>query len=419
MEHKNLPTTGRKAIQHRGVQCLNCGHPLELSDRYCSYCGQLNTTKRLSLGDFAQEFISSVFTYDSRFRYTVKDLLLKPGTITRYYVDGKRLRYANPFRFFLSVSIIYFLISSTLLYFDPATNETAADFSRGLADGMMNNAKTKQDSAAIAALKDLEKKEINYGPGTLQINPEKATEYTLIPQEELDTLNWFVASKKKYDLFSDFYEVTEISNARVALDSLQLPKTMYNVWLYERNESVERIQEDPVAFLTYVTSKIPFFLFFFAPIFALFFPLFYYERRPFKEVLEKVRSTDHRWWKSLYELPYIGIVFQYVAATLGYLFKVRRKCTYMEHLIFIFHIFTFVFLALLIIELPSQLLKLDFLTGILFGIIGPFYFYKALRNFYKQNRFLTLFKFFALNFVFFTTALITGTLFFVLTAAAY
>jgi len=92
--------TGRKAAKYRGVKCLNCGHPLDLSDVYCSYCGQINSTKKLSLGDFFKEFFSSIVNYDSRLRYTLKDLLFKPGTITKNYVGGQRLKYASPFRFF-------------------------------------------------------------------------------------------------------------------------------------------------------------------------------------------------------------------------------------------------------------------------------------------------------------------------------
>ena len=114
---KNPDTYGEICVKcnkcHRfnpHFKCLNCGHPLELTDKYCSNCSQLNSTKQLSINDFFQEFMSSIFTYDSRLRYTIKDLLLKPGTITRNYVNGQRLKYANPFRFFLSVSIIYFIL---------------------------------------------------------------------------------------------------------------------------------------------------------------------------------------------------------------------------------------------------------------------------------------------------------------------
>lgn len=35
---------------------------------------------------------------------------MKPGIVSKNYIDGKRSRYSNPFRFYLTVSIIFFLI---------------------------------------------------------------------------------------------------------------------------------------------------------------------------------------------------------------------------------------------------------------------------------------------------------------------
>ena len=111
-------------INYRGTTCLNCEHPLELSDRYCPYCGQINSVQKLSLGTYFNEFVGSVLNYDSRFRYTIKDLLFKPGTITHDYVNGKRLKYANPFRFFLSISIIFFLLSSLINFFESKSDSS-------------------------------------------------------------------------------------------------------------------------------------------------------------------------------------------------------------------------------------------------------------------------------------------------------
>ena len=116
LDHKTrvVAKNSRKAIKFRGPECLNCKHPLDLSDVYCSYCGQLNTTKSLAIKDFFNEFLGSIITYDSKLRYTVRDLLFRPGVITRNYVNGQRLRYANPFRFFLSVSIIFFIFQGLI-----------------------------------------------------------------------------------------------------------------------------------------------------------------------------------------------------------------------------------------------------------------------------------------------------------------
>jgi len=109
----NKPTLqqkGRYGLQYRGVECTNCGHPLDISDRYCPSCSQANSTKKLTLRDFFDEFFASLISYDSRLLKTLSALLTKPGKITRDFIEGKRVSYTNPFRFLLSLSIIYFLM---------------------------------------------------------------------------------------------------------------------------------------------------------------------------------------------------------------------------------------------------------------------------------------------------------------------
>lgn len=83
---------------------------LDISDRYCPNCSQVNSTKKLSLKDFFDEFFSSLISYDSKLLKTLTALLLRPGKITRDYINGKRVSYTNPFRFLLSLTILYFLM---------------------------------------------------------------------------------------------------------------------------------------------------------------------------------------------------------------------------------------------------------------------------------------------------------------------
>ena len=91
----------------------------------------------------------------------------------------------------------------------------------------------------------------------------------------------------------------------------------------------------------------------------------------------------------------------------------------MEHLVFIFHILSFVFLALLICLIPGLIFENNAFMGITLAFIGPFYFYKALRNFYKQRRLITIIKFVLLNNIFFISATLAALIFFTLTAATY
>jgi hypothetical protein len=412
---------GRKAMKYRAAECRNCGHPLELTDRYCSYCSQLNTTKNLQLKDFFGEFIGSIITYDSRFRFTLKDLLFRPGVITRNYVNGQRLKYANPFRFFLSVSIIYFLLQSALgsitgnnklieekkteneniIGFGPTgdnfklktfnTDTLKADSTIPknknfqILDSILTknniNLKGKQIDSLLTA-EDININEVNVDSMVNEIRDlpflrgDKKPSYELISEESLDTLNWANRTFKRFFLYRDFYRTTEIKNPVVALDSLKHDNTSYNRWIYSKNEAIERIEENPRAFVDYLLEKTPFFLFFFTPIYAFFFLILYS----------------------------------------------RKKYTYMEHMIFIFHIFSFVFLAGIICLIPDSIISKgedNIVFSIVLTLVGPFYFYKALRNFYQQNRLITIIKFIFLNWIFWIGASIAALLFFAITAAMY
>ena len=106
----------RKEAKYRGTKCLNCNTPLDISERYCHYCGQLNSTKRITLSDFIEEFFSNFYAYDSKIRNTFSYLFTKPAFVAHQIINGKRQTFANPFRLFLSISIIYFLFSS---FFSP------------------------------------------------------------------------------------------------------------------------------------------------------------------------------------------------------------------------------------------------------------------------------------------------------------
>lgn len=389
MKETQIKATSRKAIKYRGVECLNCGHPLDLSDRFCAYCGQINTTKRLSLRDFFNEFALSVFTYDSRFRFTVKDLLFKPGTITRNYVSGKRLKYANPFRFFLSASIFYFILLAIIALFEkPADldlNNGAFNISNGekeianlqeaLRDVNLDEAQN-YNSLQTDSLEQKINTTIEAGIASLSVesdatDPEKTYDY--ISEDSLKTSKPYFINRifKKGELFYDFYETTNILIPSRALDSLKYKKSRTNLLLYSKANDFKRIKENPAKFIKYLASKTPFFLFFFAPLFALFFWLIYS----------------------------------------------KNKFNYMEHLIFIFHVFSWIFVVLIICLLPDTLLPSDnLLAAILLLIVGPFYFYKALRNFYKQKRRWTLLKFVFLNVVFYIGATLFAIVFFTITA---
>ena len=375
---KPVENSSRKAIKYRGVKCLNCGHPLDLSDVYCSYCSQLNSIKQLSLKDFIREFASSVISYDSRLRYTVYDLLFRPGRITKNYVEGQRLKYANPFRFFLSVSIIYFLLQSIVTSFSSASDTFLNLNNSSNNDTAIKNSDRKNDIVYFSEENEkdsvyLTEENFIINKDTVYKKEKEEKELIYYTEAELDKMTWSNRIGERFSLYYNFYDKHKINDARVALDSLKHNNTAYNRWVYNKNSSFERIKNNPFQFMSFMMGKIPFFLFFFAPFFALFFWLIYS----------------------------------------------KKEYNYIEHMVFIFHIFSFLFLAMLICFIPDTILNDSIFAGIVFVFNGPFYFYKALRNFYKQSRLITLIKFVFLNIVFWVSSTIAALLFFAISAAMY
>jgi hypothetical protein len=88
--------------------CANCGQPL--AGEFCAACGQRHEPHVHTLGHFAGEAFESISHADSRLWRTLLYLLTKPGFLTREFFDGRRVRYLPPFRLYLVISVLFFLV---------------------------------------------------------------------------------------------------------------------------------------------------------------------------------------------------------------------------------------------------------------------------------------------------------------------
>ncbi|SEL05449.1 Protein of unknown function [Aquimarina amphilecti] len=333
---------GRFLKKYRGNECLNCGVPLDIIDRYCHNCGQINTTKKLSFKDFFNEFFASIFSYDSRLRHTIIGLLFRPGMISKDYIEGRRIKYANPFRFYLSVSILFFIVSGLFIDFDTIIDQ-----------------KNDQNNELLRVDLPNQKKK-----NTVEINdsiPESDNneddDYVYFSEKQLDTMNMFTAVNKRWKTYKSHYKKTDQLSASTALDSLKHAKNGYTKYLYRRSIRTKNLNENPMELLKFVFNKLPFIIFFFLPFFAL----------------------------------TIWIIY------------IRRPFNYMEHLVFIFHTQTMFFILMGIAILFDQITKSEVASSIAMFIF-LFYLYKAMRNFYQQRRAKTIVKFLLVNILFFILA---------------
>lgn len=88
--------------------CANCG--ADLAGEYCAACGQRHEPHVHTVGHFASEAFESISHADSRLWRTLWLLLTRPGFLTREFLAGRRARYLPPFRLYLVISVLFFLI---------------------------------------------------------------------------------------------------------------------------------------------------------------------------------------------------------------------------------------------------------------------------------------------------------------------
>ncbi|WP_459210633.1 DUF3667 domain-containing protein [Aquimarina rhabdastrellae] len=357
-----MKKNGRTLAKYRSNECLNCGVPLDVIDKYCHHCGQLNTTKKLAFSDLFNEFLASIFSYDSRLSHTMAAMLFKPGKISKDYIEGKRATYVNPFRFFLSISVIFFIINGFFIDFDTMSST----LNKGI------NQFKGQDTIITSAIRDDLKKqfaaqdELNFNlidslviaPRLEKHKTKKTPDSIYLSEQQLDTMSLFNATSKRWEIYDNYYNETGEISAVIALKELKHNNTWFNRYIYKRTLKTENLNDSPMELFKYLFNKLPFIIFFFLPLFAM------------------------------------AIWFIYI----------RRSYTYMEHLVFTFHTQTMFFIMLGIAILIDQIIG-DSVTAItLTFALFLLYLYKAMRKFYNQSRTKTIIKFVILNFLFLNLA---------------
>src|SRR5688572_14318370 len=94
------------------TKCMNCG--CLLKGDYCHQCGQhSHIDSDPSLHDIIHELIHEFSHLNDKIFQTLKVLFLRPGELTREFLQGRRASYIGPVRLYLTMSIAYFLIAAT------------------------------------------------------------------------------------------------------------------------------------------------------------------------------------------------------------------------------------------------------------------------------------------------------------------
>ncbi|KFC67966.1 DUF3667 domain-containing protein [Massilia sp. LC238] len=88
--------------------CKNCD--AAIAGNYCHQCGQATHLHVPSAREFLHEFIAHYVALEGKLWRSLKLLLFKPGFLSREYIEGRRVRYIEPLRLYLTFSIIFFAL---------------------------------------------------------------------------------------------------------------------------------------------------------------------------------------------------------------------------------------------------------------------------------------------------------------------
>lgn len=307
---------------------------------------------------------NGIFNFDAKFWKTLIPLLTNPGKVSKDYKEGKRSRYSNPFRFYITVSIISFLILGLKINYKKYQALVKADVKKELSINEKINNTTKIDKDSITKIveKELDK-------SIIPISKKQKKEILEdIEKEENDTIKKKKTTKRNFSFgngtriekFSKFQKKHPKTNVNDALDSLKYNKNFKNRFLYQRVKVMNKVMDDNDSYDKFVNESLSYTsisLFIFLPLFTLFLKLLY----------------------------------------------VRRKYTYVDHLIFVFHTQTVFFMLLTIVYILSFFIKVE--NASIFILIFLTYLFLAMKKFYIQGYIKTFFKFLLLNFVYMIMAL--------------
>lgn len=219
-------------------RCLNCEAPLERKDNYCSNCGQENTDHQISLGLLLKEFTSNFFSLDSRFAHTFKPFLFKPGLITNAFIEGKRVYYANPVRWYLVISIIHFFFMSKM--FEPTVKD---------------------------------RKERGFGDSQ-ELTIQEFDSLSQLPDSVLNKSWPFSNPQEK--MIEHLIETTTLS-AKEIQDSIRMESVN---WAsdFAVNKIIKMKQETTASLNGYLMRQIPIIIFFILPVYAFLLKLFFWRK---------------------------------------------------------------------------------------------------------------------------------------------
>lgn len=344
------------------VQCLNCELPIDSYAVFCQHCGQKNQTSKITIRQVFGDFIDNFFNFDNRLWVTVRDVLI-PGRLTREYVLGHRKKYMNPLRLFLIAAIINiaginFALKGKLEDVSMGSNVNLKEIR--VQDKLIQNLKKERDSLAVkhpqlsptlldSAIRKLSLKyEVPYD--TIQIaGNNDGNQNIIIKEDSLDL------GEKGPGIFLEDFKISRRDFVEKSADEIIETYNVTNYWKKIGIKQTLKLLNDGVSqMVRFIIGNII--------------------------------------WVVLITLPLMAFIMK--------LLYIRRRHYFVEHLIFQVHLHSVAFLFSAI----GYYMINKFGGGpIAMAFILIFFFYfAAVKLYYKQGFFKTVIKTFVMMLSYFT-----------------
>lgn len=383
--------------------CLNCNTPLRPEDNYCPNCGQENNIRKIPVHHLAIEVFEDFFHFDTKLWNTIKASFTRPGKITLDYLNGKRVSYVPPVKFYVFVSFIFFLLLGKL-------GDHAIDKSTKTIINVNNNIESKsisiyellgkkkayysKDSNDVQKLefeyisKDSLKKELR----ALRTAPDSVIDKLLLG-EDIDTTAENRANLRQ--------TIALIPESFITLDSIKPQYSVYGKVKFKTKEEYDQFKENIHNYTDEQVDSL----------------LISKGEKPGWFNRQMVKKQGKFDWKNKDDIKEIShAIIKSISLTMFIMMPLTaillllifyRKKYYYEHLIFSIHIHTIYFLIFSIV-LTIQIYISENFGGKLWSwafLLCLIYLISSLKHNYKQTWGKTIAKFMLMSIPYFVVSL--------------
>ncbi len=319
------------------LKCLNCKNDIDNTDEFCPHCGQKNAPLRLTVTELVSNFWVSLLNVDNTAFRTLKSFW-KPWELTQYYMEGKRKSYLSPIRIFIVCLVLYLSLVSANMNLDRSgisNIEEVRELERSKMLVEFNETVAKmEDTLTIKPLEDSLRQ--------IFFDDVKTPDNDYFFQDLGVNLGFTKAAQRVGD-----YKVTRIDALTMSPQAIFAKYKVENFWDKLFMKQYLRLNSDRVGFVKFIVKNLL--------------------------------------WAIL-----LALIFQAVFMKLLY---IRRNRYFVEHLVFLLNLHSFLFLTTSFYFVYTLWNSPTGMATFLITVAVLIYFFIALNKYYQQGFFKTLIKY--------------------------